>query len=140
MKRKARTKGTACVAGRRCIAEYTYHDDRSDRDYRYCPKHYADRLMADAVKREEMCCRYCGTQRDLEWAHVLSRRYLAVRWDRRNSMALCRTHHYMFTVNPLKWEQWCRDIGVPWDDLRHDALNRPKMQPVFVIERLKEVA
>ena len=134
---KPRAKGTACVGGKRCIAAYTWVDPYSDREYRYCAKHYADRLMAHAVKNEERCCRYCGSQVDLEWAHVLSRRYMAVRWDRANSMALCRTHHYMFTVNPLRWEQWCRDVEIPWDELRHKALYGPPMQPMFVIERLK---
>lgn len=137
---KPRARGTACAAGKRCIAAYTYVSRTTGDEYRFCAKHYADRLMANAVKDEEMCCRYCGTQIDLEWCHVLSRRYLAVRWDRRNSMALCRTHHYMFTVNPLRWEQWCRDVGVPWDELRVQALTGPRMNPYFVIERLKGAA
>ncbi len=134
---KPRQRGTACAGGKRCVAEYTWVHPVTDTRYRFCAKHYADALMGYAVKHEEMCCRFCGTQYDLEWAHVMSRRYLAVRWDRANSMALCRTHHYMFTTHPLKWEQWCRDVDIPWDELRVKALTGPPMQPVFVIERLR---
>jgi hypothetical protein len=137
---KARPKGTACIAGRRCIATHTFYDARNDRELRYCDKHMADRLMADHVKAEERCCRFCGSGVDLQWCHVHSRRYMAIRWERENSMALCRTHHMMFTVNPLKWEQWCRDVGIDWDGLRVKALKNPAMQPMFVIERLREVA
>lgn len=129
---KPRPRGTGCQLGRRCIAVGEY------RDKRVCAKHWADWLMADRVKTTERCCRYCGSGQDLQWAHVLSRRYRAVRWDRDNSMALCRPHHMMFTTNPARWEQWCRDVGVPWDELRVKALTGPPMQPLFVIERLRE--
>ncbi len=132
---KPRARGTGCQLGRRCIATGTY------RGKRVCDKHHADWLMADHVKAEERCCRYCGTGEDLQAAHIMSRRYLATRWlydaHFQNIMCLCRTHHMMFTVNPAKWEQWCRDVDVPWDDLRVKALTGPVMQPKFVIERLR---
>ncbi len=129
---KPRPRGTGCQLGRRCIAVGEY------RGKRVCAKHWADWLMADYVKAEERVCRRCGSSEDLQWAHVMSRRYLATRWDRENSMALCRTHHFMFTEHPLRWEQWCRDVDVPWDELRVKALTGPAMQPMFVIERLRE--
>lgn len=129
---KPRLNGTACALGRHCIALGEY------RGKRVCAKHHADWMMADHVKASEGCCRRCGTTQDLQAAHVMSRRYMATRWDRANIMALCRTHHYMFTEHPLKWEQWCRDVDVPWDELRVKALTGPPMQPSFVIERLKE--
>ena len=138
--KKRRAAGTACQVGKRCLAIGTYKQLRPDgevRVWRLCALHMADMMMGDSVKREEMCCRYCGTQHDLQWAHVWRRSYRAIRWDRANSMALCATHHMMFTENPAKWETWCREIGVPWDELRQKALNGPPMQAMFVIERLK---
>lgn len=133
---KPRARGTACVDGKRCVAVGTYRPLGTDSELRFCAKHMADAMMRDHVKSEERCCRRCGSQRKLQWAHVHSRRYLAIRWDRANSMVLCQAHHFMFTGHPLRWEQWCRDVDVPWDELRVRALNDPPMDPHEVIERL----
>jgi hypothetical protein len=100
----------------------------------------ADLMMGDAVKAEEGRCRKCGSQRDLQWAHVIRRSYLAVRWDRANSMALCAADHLYFTHRPLEWEQWCRDNEVPYDSLRMVALGGEPMDPMAVIERLRAAA
>lgn len=140
MTRKRRANGTACAFGRRCIAVGTYDRTQSDgtvKTYRLCALHMADVMYGDRVKAEERCCRFCGTQNDLQWCHVWRRSYRAIRWERENSMALCRTHHMMFTENPAKWERWCRDVGVPWDELRERALNDPPMDPLSVIAELE---
>lgn len=134
---KRRAPGTACANGRRCIAVYDYTNPRTGAVVRLCALHMADALMADRVKAEERCCRFCGSQLFLQWAHVWRRSYRAIRWHRENSMALCQTHHMMFTENPARWEKWCRDIGVPWDELRELALNGAPENPVDVIERLE---
>lgn len=42
----------------------------------------------------------------LQCAHVVSRRYLATRWDPSNAVALCRRHHMQFTQDPLGWDDW----------------------------------
>lgn len=143
-RRKSRPRGTGCQLGRRCIAIGEYQSPTWEKPKRLCAKHMADTMMGDHVKAEEGCCRFCGTQgsevNPLQWCHVLRRSYHAIRWDRDNSMVLCRTHHMMFTENPAKWEQWCLDVDIPWDELRVKALTGPPMQPLFVIERLKETA
>lgn len=132
---KPRTKGTACAGGRRCIAVYSYITP-NDVPLRFCPKHMADRLMGDHVKADEGMCRRCSSRIDLQWAHVHSRRYGATRWDRQNSMALCRADHMYFTNRPLEWEDWCRSVGVPWDELRMRALYGTPMDPEIVIREL----
>lgn len=60
----------------------------------------------------------------LQWAHVHSRRYHAIRHDPRNAVVLCAGHHAYYTHRPLEWEQWCRENGIPWDELRTEALTR----------------
>lgn len=137
-RRKPRPRGTGCQLGKRCLAVGEYRSPTWEQPKRLCAKHMADVMMADFVKNEEGCCRYCGSRQDLQWAHVWRRSYRAIRWERDNSMALCRTHHMMFTENPAKWEKWCRDVDIPWDALREKALKGPPMQPMFVIERLRE--
>lgn len=136
---KPRPRGSACVGGRRCVAQFDYvvlDANGEERVLRFCPKHMADRMMGDHVKAQEGRCRRCGSTFDLQWAHVHSRRYLAIRWDRDNSMALCRGDHMYFTNRPLEWEQWCRSTGTPWDVLRDRALTRQPMDPMTVIEGL----
>lgn len=112
---------------------YTTPDDIT---LRYCPRHMADRLMGDHVKAQEGRCRRCGGHDGLQWAHVHSRSYLAIRWNRENSMALCRKDHMYFTNRPLEWEEWCRTSGIPWDVLRRRALEGQPMDPTTVIEEL----
>lgn len=66
-----------------------------------------DRLCADAVReRDGHRCTLCGVPeqgRRHDWAHIISRRYYATRWDWRNSTTLCRTHHQKYTRNPDAW-------------------------------------
>jgi 5-methylcytosine-specific restriction endonuclease McrA len=49
-------------------------------------------------------CQSCGTTERLQCAHVVSRRYLGVRYDLRNAMCLCAACHMRFTHRPLEWE------------------------------------
>lgn len=42
----------------------------------------------------------------LQCAHGFSRRYHAVRWDRRNAFSACQGHHFYYTNNPLQWDDF----------------------------------
>lgn len=137
---KPRARGTGCQLGRRCISVGEYRSPNWEEPKRLCARHMADVMMGDAVKAEERCCRKCGSQRDLQWAHVHRRSYLAIRWDRDNSMALCSVCHLRYTHRPLEWEEWCRSVEVPWDTLRMMALNDAPMDPLDVVERLRAAA
>jgi hypothetical protein len=100
-------------------------------------KQEADRLMSLYVREDELCwC--CGASERLQWAHVHSRRYMAIRWNMQNSTVLCAPCHQHFTHRPLEWETWCRDHGIPWDELRVKALTSPPMDPAEVIRALRE--
>lgn len=140
IKRKAakpRKRGTGCQFGRRCLVVGEYKGKR------VCAKHWADALFAEHIREAGECAAF-GTKLvcngNLQCAHIVSRRYMAVRWSDQNALSLCGAHHTYFTHSPLEWEQFCRDIGIDWDGLREVALNDPPMQPMFVVERLKEVA
>lgn len=76
----------------------------------------------------------------LQCAHGISRRYRAVRWDRRNAWSFCQACHMYFTHHPLEWDEWLRQT---WGDdlyveMRALALagERPDL-PALLVE-LKE--
>lgn len=137
---KRRAPGVGCqargISGKTCRANAVM----TVADTRYCRKHAADKLTGDAVKRRDGCCRSCGSEGPLDWAHVWRRAYMAIRWDLDNAVALCRACHTRFGNQLAEWEQWCRDQGIDWDGLRWRALNDRPMNPDDVIERLKDAA
>lgn len=100
---------------------------------RYCLSHgckVADIAVGSWVKHvRDRVCLFCGTDRDLEWAHIRSRgAHRSLRWhvglsrytgsstwtDPGNSIALCRGHHFMFTRAPARWDKW---VEMNWPGL-----------------------
>jgi hypothetical protein len=69
----------------------------------------ADAACRAAVFERDRRCVACGAESGLQWAHILSRRYLQVRWDPRNSVVLCVRCHVYYTHRPLEWERWASD-------------------------------
>ena len=59
----------------------------------------------------------------LQWTHLISRGYLAVRYDDDNSVAMCQGAHMFYTKRPLEWEDWrIAFLGqARWDALRARA-------------------
>lgn len=53
-----------------------------------------DRVFSQLVRMRGSCIR-CGSVRDLQCAHVLSRRYSATRCDTRNAWCLCAGCHFL---------------------------------------------
>jgi len=55
-------------------------------------------------------CERCGSRgnnsRDIQWAHLKSRRYLSVRWSEDNCFCLCAKCHRWFTDNPDDFYKW----------------------------------
>lgn len=70
-------------------------------------------------------CRYCGTTERLQCAHIVSRRYLGVRFDFGNAYCLCAGCHLRFTHRPLEWEQYViEQMGEEaYRDLKRRALD-----------------
>ena len=70
----------------------------------------ADRIFALAVKaRDDWACRKCGSVVRLQAAHVISRRYHAVRWELDNCIALCAACHFGAHRDPLAFEAWVEE-------------------------------
>lgn len=47
---------------------------------------------------------------NLQTMHIVSRRYLSVRWDDDNALAGCAAHHTYFTHDPLAWEEFVLSV------------------------------
>lgn len=96
----------------------------------------ADKLMGDFVKARDGGCVARGKHAGpIQWAHIVSRRYRAVRWDPNNAVALCAGHHMYFTPRPLEWDTWVTaHIGAEaYADLRRRALDDAPTDPGDVI-------
>ena len=66
-----------------------------------------DRLFSSYIRtRDDWACRCCGSVRNIQCAHVVSRRYRAVRWDSDNALALCSRCHVRYTYDPIAWQDW----------------------------------
>jgi len=62
-----------------------------------------DNVVRDYVKlRDQNVCQTCFVHKEstpqcyLDWSHYLSRRYTILRWDQRNSLAMCRKCHNQY--------------------------------------------
>lgn len=66
-------------------------------------KRECDRLFSLAVRARGYCER-CGSTERLQCSHIVSRRYLAVRWLRMNAEALCAKCHHFQHSWPLEAE------------------------------------
>lgn len=65
---------------------------------------------------------------ELQAAHLISRRFKAVRWDERNAVALCAGHHDYYTRHPRAWHSWRLEfLGAGrFADLLHTAYHGPR--------------
>jgi hypothetical protein len=62
----------------------------------------ADRRVGRFVKRRDGACVICGERRpwELEWAHVLGRRYKRIRWSPQAAVTLCVADHRYLDGHP----------------------------------------
>jgi len=100
----------------------------------------ADRLVGDFVKARDGGCVvvWAGTKHagsGLQWAHIISRRYFATRWNPDASAAMCPGHHLFFTHHPLEHEQWATFWLAPerFERLKRKALDgaRPDLEQII---------
>jgi hypothetical protein len=66
---------------------------------------------------------------NLQAAHVVSRRYRAIRWDPANCVAACAAHHLYGTHHPIEWENAVERAGIDLRNLRYLAVTTPPMDP-----------
>jgi len=82
------------------------------RDFPYCAKHarlHADDLFARYIKARDRRCQNCPETTNLQCAHIIRRRYYAIRWDPDNAVTLCRACHKRYTEDELGWQDWVFD-------------------------------
>jgi 5-methylcytosine-specific restriction endonuclease McrA len=78
----------------------------------YCASHatkIADTLFSLMVRERDGRCLNCSARSGLQCAHLVSRRYRAVRWNPDNAVALCFRCHKGFTEHPIEWRAWVDD-------------------------------
>ncbi len=68
-------------------------------------KEALDRTFSLIVRSAGSCFR-CGKTDSLQCAHIISRRYLGVRFSLDNALCLCAGCHMYFTYRPLEWEEY----------------------------------
>jgi len=65
----------------------------------------------------------------LQWCHIISRRFLVIRWEMRNCLCLCAACHRWGTDNPMDWTLWLiKSFGTVWYDwLMHAKRSKRKL-------------
>lgn len=93
------------------------------------------KLDLDAIARKEVferdggkCIRCANSDRSVQWAHVLSRRHLCLRWDADNAMTLCAGCHLFWHHEPAMAVDWfIKNFGERWERIRLIHLLNPKV-------------
>lgn len=102
----------------------------------------ADRLFSLRVRARGVCEAAFYTKvrcnGNLQCAHLISRRYLRIRWSEENALSLCMAHHVYFTHHELEWQLWLSEtFPGRWERLRDQALEAgPKPDYDLILERL----
>lgn len=102
----------------------------------------ADKLFSKYIRQRDKECQASGNHVGvLQCAHLISRRYLATRFDDRNAVALCIGHHKFFTEHPIQWDTWCVFwLGLrPWESLREKAVVGGRPDYESIIEDLQDL-
>lgn len=111
------------------------------------PMAAADKAFSLFIRERDGRCRaaatlfVCGGH--LQCAHLVSRRYRALRWSEQGAITLCQAHHVYYTHHPLEWQEWINVVqptGLDWDELTHLALFDPPEKPAEALARLRGAA
>lgn len=106
-------------------------------------KRETDRLFSLYIRNRDRKCRNCMATEALQAAHVVSRRYMATRWDPDNCITLDRRCHLRQTHNPLEGEvMFDRILGKGHvAEMKYRALHMPPLDIEVALQWLRrEVA
>ena len=101
----------------------------------------ADRRFSLFIRARDGKCMRCGATEGLQCAHIISRRYLATRWNDENAIAFCLRCHKWQTERPLEGEEWFEKFLLPlgprvtYRTLRESALHGEPMSLAEVLGR-----
>jgi len=81
-------------------------------------------ILFSKIVRSRGFCRKCGTRKQLQCAHIVSRSYKVTKWNLDNAFCLCKSCHTYFTWRPLEWDIFViQQIGKKkYEDLKKLAL------------------
>lgn len=54
-------------------------------------------------------CERCGTKKNLQCAHIYSRRFVNTRWEPGNAVCLCAGCHHWAHQRPLDFAEWIEE-------------------------------
>ena len=75
---------------------------------------YADQWAREYVKLVYHCCATCGSRDQLEWAHVLSGKGYAIRWELMNMTRQCVACNRLHEYEPQHLYEWfVKQYGQP---------------------------
>jgi len=70
-------------------------------------KKECDTLFSKIIRLRDKKCLRCGSTKNLQVAHLISRRHLAHRWDEKSAITLCYTCHiYFWHREPIGATEW----------------------------------
>jgi len=105
----------------------------------------ADKLYSEIIRS----LGYCEAEgwggkcsKQLQTAHICSRRYSATRTDTRNSFCLCFSHHRFFTDHPREFSRFISDTWAAefYDDVHQRSITPTKvdwLERVAFLNRIK---
>ena len=84
----------------------------------------ADLIFSKYIRQRDGRCQKCGTDQNLQCAHIISRGYKQIRHNLFNAIALCRGCHLYFTHHPIEFKQFIekKNVGL-WEMLEEMAIN-----------------
>jgi 5-methylcytosine-specific restriction endonuclease McrA len=100
-----------------------------------------DKLFSEIVRSQGVCDR-CGSTRNVQCCHIVSRRHLHTRWDLENAIPLCSGCHLFWAhKNPHEFVRWFDDKfgGHLYEELKKRANNTDKIDYEQTYNFLKEV-
>lgn len=93
----------------------------------------ATRLHSVVVRARVGRCQYCASERDLQCAHIVTRRRNATRCDENAALCLCKGCHLRFGLDPYAWVQFVSGlIGADaYDEIQRRSLAGVKANEAF---------
>lgn len=95
---------------------------------------------AVVFERDNFACIRCSNRtRPVQWAHVLSRRHLCLRWEPDNAMSLCAGCHLFWHHEPALAVEWfLKNFADRWERVNAILKVNPKILIPEKYAELKE--
>lgn len=93
-------------------------------------KRKCDTLFSKIIREAGKCdwCGRDGRQVQLQCSHVVSRKYLKLRWDENNANALCAGCHMRWHSHPIEAIEWFKSkYPARYDYLMQEKIGTHKM-------------